>query len=82
MHATPEMCVCGEKDEEMERGQGRGRERARARKRENTHTHTHAHTQVRVHHITEKDKFMVICSDGVWEFLSNEDVVGIVQVCV
>jgi len=42
----------------------------------------HATPEVRVHHITEKDKFMVICSDGVWEFLSNEDVVGIVQVCV
>ena len=33
-----------------------------------------------MHHITEKDKFMVVCSDGVFEFLSNEDVVGIVQV--
>jgi serine/threonine protein phosphatase PrpC len=31
--------------------------------------------QVRVHHLTAKDKFMVICSDGVWEFLTNEDVV-------
>ena len=24
--------------------------------------------------LTENDKIIVICSDGVWEFLSNEDI--------
>ena len=36
-------------------------------------TGVHATPEVRVHHLTEKDKFMVICSDGVWEFLSVSD---------
>ena len=31
--------------------------------------------------VTDKDKFMVIASDGVWEFLSNEEVVDIVKQC-
>jgi len=29
--------------------------------------------------LSEEDKFIVICSDGVWEFLSNEDVMEIVR---
>lgn len=28
--------------------------------------------------LTKDDKFMVIASDGVWEFLSNEDIADIV----
>ena len=28
--------------------------------------------------ITPEDKFIVIASDGVWEYLSNEDVMNIV----
>ena len=27
--------------------------------------------------LNEKSKYMVICSDGVWEFLKNEDVMNI-----
>ena len=27
------------------------------------------------------NRFLVACSDGVWEFLSNKDVVGMVQSC-
>ena len=29
--------------------------------------------------LTEADKFIVIASDGVWEFLTNEEVVNIVM---
>lgn len=29
--------------------------------------------------LTEQDKFIVIASDGVWEFLSNEEVVNIIK---
>lgn len=29
--------------------------------------------------LTDQDKFIVIASDGVWEFLSNDDVVRIVE---
>ena len=29
--------------------------------------------------LSEQDKFIVIASDGVWEFLSNDDVVRIVE---
>jgi serine/threonine protein phosphatase PrpC len=29
--------------------------------------------------LTEEDKFIVIASDGVWEFLSNDEVVSIVE---
>jgi serine/threonine protein phosphatase PrpC len=29
--------------------------------------------------LIDQDKFIVIASDGVWEFLSNEDVVRIVE---
>lgn len=31
--------------------------------------------------VTARDKFMVIASDGVWEFLSNQDVIDIVKKC-
>lgn len=41
----------------------------------------HATPEIRVHELTERDKFMVIASDGVWEFLSNEDVIEIVKGC-
>jgi serine/threonine protein phosphatase PrpC len=26
------------------------------------------------HELVEEDKFMILASDGVWEFISNEDV--------
>ena len=29
--------------------------------------------------LTDQDKFIVIASDGVWEFLSNDDIVRIVE---
>ena len=29
--------------------------------------------------LTEQDKFIAIASDGVWEFLTNDDVVRIVE---
>ena len=29
--------------------------------------------------LSESDKFIIIASDGVWEFLSNDDVVRIVE---
>ena len=29
--------------------------------------------------LTEQDKFIVIASDGVWEFLQNNDVVNIIK---
>lgn len=34
--------------------------------------------EILTHTVTNEHKFLVIASDGVWEFLSNEDVVGIV----
>mmetsp|Transcript_11302 Transcript_11302/g.38613 ORF Transcript_11302/g.38613 Transcript_11302/m.38613 type:complete len:353 (-) Transcript_11302:1078-2136(-) len=37
--------------------------------------------EIMTYKIEEKDKFMVIASDGVWEFLSNEQVVEIVKGC-
>ena len=37
-----------------------------------------AEAEVREFLLTTNDKFVVIASDGVWEFLSNEDVAGIV----
>mmetsp|Transcript_60560 Transcript_60560/g.126757 ORF Transcript_60560/g.126757 Transcript_60560/m.126757 type:complete len:94 (+) Transcript_60560:901-1182(+) len=41
----------------------------------------HATPEIKVHDLTERDKFMVVASDGVWEFLSSEDVVEIVKGC-
>lgn len=29
--------------------------------------------------LSSKDKVMVLASDGLWEFLSNEDVIGIIS---
>ena len=34
---------------------------------------------IKEHRITSEDKFMVLASDGVWEFLSSERVVNIVS---
>ena len=34
---------------------------------------------VSYHHITEKDEFVVLATDGVWDVLSNDDVVKIVS---
>ena len=31
------------------------------------------------YHLTEEDKFIVLASDGVWEFLSNEKVIDLVM---
>mmetsp|Transcript_25231 Transcript_25231/g.63710 ORF Transcript_25231/g.63710 Transcript_25231/m.63710 type:complete len:352 (+) Transcript_25231:30-1085(+) len=41
----------------------------------------HATPEVTQYQLTEKDRFMVLASDGVWEFLSNDDVVEIVRSC-
>lgn len=41
----------------------------------------HATPEIMSYELTERDKFMVIASDGVWEFLSNEQVVEIVVSC-
>jgi len=41
----------------------------------------HAVPEIKVFDLKEGDQFMVIASDGVWEFLSNEDVVDIVVQC-
>jgi len=37
--------------------------------------------EVTQYQLSERDRFMVLASDGVWEFLSNEDVVDIVRSC-
>ena len=37
-----------------------------------------ADPETRTFTLTHNDKFLVIASDGVWEFLSNEDVANIV----
>jgi len=31
------------------------------------------------HQITKEDKFLVICSDGVWEFIENKDAMHMVS---
>lgn len=41
----------------------------------------HAFPEVMMHQLTPNDKFMVLASDGVWEFLSNEQVIKIVADC-
>mmetsp|Transcript_21500 Transcript_21500/g.53052 ORF Transcript_21500/g.53052 Transcript_21500/m.53052 type:complete len:351 (-) Transcript_21500:755-1807(-) len=41
----------------------------------------YATPEIKHYNITERDKFMVIASDGVWEFLSNEEVIEIVVSC-
>jgi len=41
----------------------------------------HAVPEIMTYELTDKDKFMVIASDGVWEFLSNEQVVEMVRQC-
>jgi serine/threonine protein phosphatase PrpC len=37
---------------------------------------------VTVHEISEEDEFVILASDGVWEFLDNEDAVRIVSECL
>ena len=37
-----------------------------------------AESEMQVHTLGLNDKFIVIASDGVWEFLSNEDVAAII----
>mmetsp|Transcript_19813 Transcript_19813/g.48654 ORF Transcript_19813/g.48654 Transcript_19813/m.48654 type:complete len:368 (+) Transcript_19813:128-1231(+) len=41
----------------------------------------YATPEIKSYSLTPKDQFMVIASDGVWEFLSNEEVVEIVRKC-
>ena len=33
--------------------------------------------EINIYDISEDDRFLIIASDGVWEFLSNEDVARI-----
>ena len=40
-----------------------------------------AEPQVSTHELDDKDRFLVVASDGVFEFLSNHDVAGIVGRC-
>lgn len=40
-----------------------------------------AHPEVHIHALTPADKFMVLASDGVWEFLDSEQVIEIVKGC-
>ncbi|OMJ85274.1 hypothetical protein SteCoe_13434 [Stentor coeruleus] len=35
--------------------------------------------EIKVHHITDDDKFIVIASDGIWEFISSQECVKIVS---
>lgn len=39
----------------------------------------HAFPEVLIHDLCAADKFMVVASDGVWEFLESEDVIKIVE---
>lgn len=41
----------------------------------------YAFPEVTIHELTPADKFMVVASDGVWEFLQSEDVIQIVAAC-
>jgi len=41
----------------------------------------HAFPEVMFHQLSPADKFMVVASDGVWEFLESEDVIKIVAEC-
>mmetsp|Transcript_14594 Transcript_14594/g.29370 ORF Transcript_14594/g.29370 Transcript_14594/m.29370 type:complete len:398 (+) Transcript_14594:278-1471(+) len=38
-----------------------------------------AEPEIQIHELEPEDKFMVLASDGVWEFISNEEVVQYVQ---
>ncbi|GAQ79916.1 Protein phosphatase 2C family protein [Klebsormidium nitens] len=40
-----------------------------------------AHLQTSTHVITSADKFLILASDGIWEFISSEEGVKIVQDC-
>lgn len=33
-------------------------------------------SEVKQFNLTDKDRYIVIASDGVWEFISNEEVIG------
>lgn len=35
--------------------------------------------EVKVHHLDQQDKFMIIASDGIWEFISNKEALNIVS---
>ena len=39
---------------------------------------TNFFTEINIYDFSEDDRFMVIASDGVWEFMSNEFVASIV----
>lgn len=41
----------------------------------------HATPEIMTYELTKRDKFMVIASDGVWEFLSNEQVLSLSFPC-
>merc|ERR1712228_75015 len=35
--------------------------------------------EIKVHEITDKDKFILLCSDGVWEFIKSEEACELVD---
>ena len=41
-----------------------------------------AEPEVKIFDVTEKDQFMIMASDGVWEFISSQEAVEIVASCI
>ena len=37
--------------------------------------------EIRTHEVVENDRFIVVATDGIWEFVSNEEAVAIVAAC-
>jgi protein phosphatase 2C family protein 2/3 len=38
--------------------------------------------EVKIFEVTESDQFMIMASDGVWEFISSQEAVDIVKSCL
>jgi len=41
----------------------------------------HAHPEVHIHDLCPADKFMIVASDGVWEFIESDEAIQIVAAC-